>query len=345
MTLLSVISNILRSKMEHKTLRDAAISVDVLEEETTEAAPPLAVLPLGLDRVTNGVSGHSTAQEELLYATSDHFLHAPVIKFVLNDCIVHPGGVEYSGGYFAKTSSKWDRINIGKSENSNVALYCMSGVSHQYFGHWLRDACPTALLAEEGHDIILDGRKDWPDTSIYANAFGLNAAPSSVLRVKELHVISDFAQGQLKRERYAELKSRLAGMASKGENGGNPVYLRRGGLGVQRLIANEDHLCEQLSRRGFEIVELTMDFTERYRNLSRAPLLVSIDGSHLNQAQFAMKQGSGLISMIPSDRFTMLHRGVAHAMGLRYGCVVVEPAANGYAVSIDELLKTIDLVC
>jgi capsular polysaccharide biosynthesis protein len=298
-----------------------------------------------LDRVSAGVAGHSTAEEELLNATTDRFAHAPVVRYVLRNCFVHRGGVEYGGGYISKTNKIIDRIEIGNCDYMSSAIYCMSGITHQYFGHWLRDACPTALLAGDGQDIILDERTDWPDTSIYANAFQLKTTPSSLIRVDELHVVSDFAQGQLKRERYADLKLRLARNISANGKVSEPVYLRRGGLGAQRLVANEDDLCEQLSQRGFEIVELTSDFTDRYQKLAEAPFVVSIDGSHLNQAQFAMKRGSGLISLIPSDRFTMIHRGVANAMGLRYGFVVVEPSDGGYAVSIYELLKTIDMIC
>lgn len=343
--LISSIIRITQSRMYRRSLRDAAVSIEVIENGSTESAPRLAVLPGMFDRVKAGVAGHSTAAEELQVATADYFSHAPVVRFVLRDCLVHKGGVEYKNGYFSKSESFFDRINYSDRLHFDSAIYCMSTVSHKYFGHWLRDACPSALLAESGQAIILDERADWPDTSIYANAFQLKTMPSSVVCVDELHVVSDFAQGQLKRERYADLKLRLALNIAVNANISAPIYLRRGKLGAQRIVANEDHLCEQLSQYGFEIVEVNSDFADRYQKLASAPLVVSIDGSHLNQAQFAMKRGSGLISLIPSDRFTMLHRGVSHAMGVRYGCVVVELSNGGYAVSLDELLKTIDMIC
>lgn len=78
------LTNIACSKLGiGKTLGEAADSVEIIEAETVEPAAPLIVLPGMLDRVTNGVVGHSTMQEEVDAATTTLFKHAPVVKYTL----------------------------------------------------------------------------------------------------------------------------------------------------------------------------------------------------------------------------------------------------------------------
>lgn len=338
--------NIVRSRLgKVRALSDAAVAVDTLETGHVEAAPPLHVLPGQLDRVTGGVPGHSEAADELNGALANVFHHAPVTRFVMQDCLVHPFGVEYNGGHLAKARSLLGRVTASPTEEVERAHYCMSGASARYFGHWLTDACPTALLAQDGGTAILDARPDWPDTPFYAQAFQLETATPTALRVRELHLYSDVSQGLSKRQRYETLKSRMRSWAGAGETTGQPVYLRRGATGISRVIAQEDTLCDALSRAGFTIVDLAQgSLRQRHQALSGAPVVVTVDGSHVCHAHYAMKPGSALITLIPADRFTMVHRAYAHAMGLRYGCVVLEPGDGGYRADLQEIRKTVDLL-
>lgn len=222
----------------------------------------------------------------------------------------------------------------------------MSLVSHTFFGHWLTDACSTALLAGPDHPARLEARDDWPDTADYARAFGFATYPGTPCRMGELHLYTDHGQGASKRARYAELKTRLRRhYGVDGECSGQPVYLRRGRTGVSRETADEDAVMRALSLRGFAIVDLQdMDLAQRYRQLAQAPVVVSMDGSHVIHALFAMPQGAGLIALIPADRFTMVLRGYASAMNIGFGCVVAEPSAQGYVVNADDIMRTIDLL-
>ena len=340
------LNNIVRSKLNRKTpLERAAIHVGVVQQTETETAHRLHVLPGQLDRVTTGIAGHSTAQDELDIARTAAFVHAPIIHYVLRDCIVHPAGVEYQGGYHAKFPAIRERILSTPTDGIRTATYCMTLVSHRYFGHWLRDACSTALLSDIGQLNILDTRPEWADTGPYMRAFGLRTSFPETFRVEEMHVYSDFSQGSSKRSRYARMKSSLADFVGTERQPGNPVYLRRGATGVARLIEDEDRLCDTLSMQGFEIVDLKhADFHERYRLLANAPAVVTIDGSHINHVHFSMRAGSTLLTLIPADRFTMIHRGVAQAMNIHYGCIVLERGERGYKVDAKEVLQTLDMM-
>ncbi|MGY6549493.1 MAG: hypothetical protein ACXIU7_10885 [Roseinatronobacter sp.] len=63
--------NILANRSgQGRSLDEASSAVDILEPASTEAAPPLAVLPGMLDRVTSGVPGHQPVEAERATARS-----------------------------------------------------------------------------------------------------------------------------------------------------------------------------------------------------------------------------------------------------------------------------------
>jgi hypothetical protein len=48
--------------------------------------------------------------------------------------------------------------------------------------------------------------------------------------------------------------------------------------------------------------------------------------------------------LIPANRFTAVHGGVAHAVGMRFGCMVMDKARDDTFANADEVLKTVDLM-
>jgi capsular polysaccharide biosynthesis protein len=234
---------------------------------------------------------------------------------------------------------------LGHIEDVPEGSYCMNRLSHGYFGHWLRDACSTALLADEGDMIFLDERLDWPDTTHYASAFGLPVKRAGAAFVSTLRIYSDLSQGRLRRQRYQMLRQRMQQRFRAHSGSPRPVYLRRGSTGSRREILNESELCRKLSAEGFEIVDLVShDFADRFGKLANAPVVVSLEGSHLNHAHLAMKSGSAILALIPGARPAAIHRVVSHAMGMQFGCVVLESAGTEFVINPDEVMRTLDLL-
>ena len=99
-----------------------------------------------------------------------------------------------------------------------------------------------------------------------------------------------------------------------------------------------------LIAKGFEVFDLegasVSDIHQRFRH---ARTVVSIEGSQQCHLTFALPEGSVLISLMPSDRFTMVLLAYARAIDLQWGCVVIDRATNGYRVNVDDVLKTLDL--
>jgi capsular polysaccharide biosynthesis protein len=221
----------------------------------------------------------------------------------------------------------------------------MSQVSHQYFGHWLQDACSTALLRQEEASLLLDPRPDWPHAADYIAAFGFSPETSPIQIVERLTIYQDFGQGSSKRARYSEMRQRLSTAWPSEDSKKTAIYFRRGSTGVARMISNEEAMIEALAKSGFEICDLSdASVPDIYRRFKHARLVVSVDGSHLNHLYFTMPQGSRLVTLIPSDRFTMNQRGYAQAAGLRYSFLVMDKDSTGYRVKIPDLLRTLDLI-
>lgn len=323
---------------------DAAVDVEVIQEQEEEEVPRLYCLPGQLERATSGVPGHSTLARELAFFSRPSAPHAPVVRYTFRDCLVHPHGVEFAGGHIRKSSARLQRIPRGPIKEIPQAAYCMSAVSRQYFGHWLQDACATALLARPEEALLLDVRKDWPHAREYVNAFELRPDTAANAWVRELSVFQDFSQGSSKRQRYATLRARAARHFGPPAPIARPLYLRRGSMGVARVVLNEEEVIQRLEREGFQVLDIdNLRGAEIYRMACAAPRVVSMDGSHLNHLYFSMRPGTSLLTFIQSDRLTATNFGYAIAAGIHFGVQVVDRRGDGYVVDIDAMMRTLEL--
>ncbi|MBW0170764.1 MAG: glycosyltransferase 61 family protein [Hydrogenophaga sp.] len=330
---------------KQRTWAQAATDVEVIQPQEQEPLAPAFYLPGQLERVTAGVPGLSTLEQEMGWLTTDPVAHAAVIRYTLRDCLVHPHGVEYLGGSICKDQGGRYRIPSGSIETVGHAAYCMSATAHQYFGHWLQDACTTALLAQPHDTLLLDVRADWPHAAAYAKAFDLSPALPPNLYVRELSVFQDFSQGSSKRQRYARLRERLARAFGPAPARSQPVYLRRGATGIARIIANEDAVTERLEQAGFLVLDIAgLSAAAMFRHLAGAPMVVCMDGSHMNHLYFSMPYGGSILSFVPADRFTANNFGYASAAGLHFGLLVVDRSDQGYVVDVDAMVRTLDLL-
>lgn len=323
---------------------ELATDVTVIAPPETEPANRLFVLDGQVEKATAGADGFSTLEEEVAIVRAREVTHDAVIRYTFEDCLVHEAGFDVAGGKFRKKRPDGVKLLTEPLTSLSGAAYCMSGVSERFFGHWLQDACATALLAEPDEALILDTRPDWPHAAQYADAFGFAPARAAMAHVDRLTFHQDHSQGSLKRARYARMRQQLAA-AFPGEAGGDEaIYFRRGASGVARLIANEDEVTDRLRREGFEVFDVEgADAGEIQRRFRRARLVVSVEGSHLNHLHFAMQPGACLITLVPADYFNAIHVGIAQAIGLRYGFLVIDPVEGGYRVNCDDLLATLDI--
>lgn len=322
------------------------IKAEVICPEETQPCKPLAYLEGQLDKATAPIKGFDTLANELAILRITEVRHAPTIRYTLSNCIVHDAGFDVLGGAWRKKGIDRPDFLIQPITELASLSYCMSSVSHRYFGHWLQDAYTSALLAQPNEGLLLDVRTDGGHATDYVKAAGLSPLPAGVYLARELHCYQDHGQGPSKRARIAELRARLAAAIPDGDRyaPGSAVYFRRGHSGVARLIENEDELMRALTAKGFEVFDLegasVSDIQQRFRH---ARTVVSIEGSQQCHLTFALPPGASLISLIPSDRFSVVLLGYARAIELQWGCVVIDRVEHGYHVNVDDVLRTLDL--
>lgn len=326
-----------------QSLSVAADKAEILQPEESEDVP----LPLCLKGQTEfiiGVPPWDDLRDTIASATRTHFVNAPVVRYTLKNCVAYEYGFDFLGGRFNVSPFNLKDFLIKPLANIEDALYPMSFVSRKYFGHFLTDACATALLAQPGQALLIDDNKDWPHAAEYISAFNLKPAMPMPSFVQRLTFCSDLSEGTNKRTRYDELRRRIA--LSYGPRGTptEAIYLRRGRTGAARLIADEDRLADELAARGYKIVTLegatAADLAGQLRNARR---VLSIEGSHISHVYYLAPPGVDLCVLMPNDRTVFVHRGISHSFGGRFGFVVCRRAGDAYRLDLDQVLRTLDL--
>lgn len=316
----------------------------VLAPEEHEIRSDLIMLPDQLSRARAMAPGFGALSDELRLLGDRRLSHAPVIRHTLRDCLVRPQGVDAPGARMAVGPGLGYGPVSGSLPDVDSAHFCMTGVSNRFFGHWLLDACPTALLPspEEAYFLApFSARGHAPD---YLRAFRLKAHMPSACLVRRLHIYQDYGQGTLKKARYATMRDRLRQQFPDTARGGERLYVRRGDSGQARLIADEEALIEHLMEDGFEVLDVAgASLAEIQKRGRRARMVISMEGSHLCHLHLAMPEGSCMIALMPADRVSALQAGFAQAVGLRFGLLMMDPGEDGYRVDMDELRRTVDM--
>ncbi|MEM9812293.1 MAG: glycosyltransferase 61 family protein, partial [Pseudomonadota bacterium] len=211
-----------------------------------------------------------------------------------------------------------------------------------FFGHWLREACSTAVLAPEGVALILDVPEAGPHARAYVEGFGLSPTAGRPLRVERLTVYTDNSYGSHRVARMRTLRARL-GTGARG--GGGRLYLERGAAGSPRGLADTAGFHAALQRLGFQILDITAArYQEVAAAIAAADLVLAIEGSHQSHIHYHLRERGALLTLMPADRLSTIHTACALALGFRYGYVVIDPTPDGYGVDLGDLEATLALL-
>lgn len=331
----------------HVSLEDAATNIEVVEPESATSTPPVIALDGEFDRITRLAPGAAMEDaKSLVFGLAG--VKRALIRYEFEDALVYPTGFSAGGGNFMRDLPlPHKQLLAGKITRLPKALCTHTPVSIRYFGHWIADSCPTALMKSDDEALLMTHRPEWPHAHEYCGLLDLDPEPAGVYHVDKLAWMDDFGQGESRSRRYRELRRRLRahiGAAEQGESPARLVYLRRGSTGVKREIVNEDELIGRLSDSGFTIVDLhNASVADIMRRCMDAEICITLDGSHQNHAFFFMRDNGFMLILQPADRFSPNGIQRAHAFGLERGYVVTEAAPGGYVADADRILRTIDL--
>lgn len=316
---------------------------DIIAPERFAPVIPPVMLPGQLDRII-GTDEHSTLDFHRISVLERESEHAPLLRWTIRHALVGRDGFVNS-----RTSEHYGD-GIGRAalraplRRVDELRYCHDYVTWRYFGHWLMDAIPKALIDEDRGELWMPHRPEWMHADDFVAALGLRPLQDELVYADRLYVYQDFAQSPHKSARYAKMQSRLHA-AFGSVPGTDRVYLMRGATGVARPVANEDALVNRLSALGWKICDVAkMPASDLHRAMHAAKVVVSIEGSHINHAHMALDPGSVLVFLTPADRFSTNQLGRCRANGVVPGIVVLTGnARSGYHADPDEILRTVDL--
>jgi hypothetical protein len=306
---------------------------------------PAIILPGHIEKIS-GSTPESTIENELELFCRREVVHAPTIAYhVRNAALIN-------GSIYAKNMRYpvIDKSKLMQSPPKHFAKAALAStfIGNRYFAHWLRDECAQFLLIEKkfGDPLILQP-PPYKDAARYADYFGQDwsSFTSRAFIEDDLVVFQDFSQNSFKRRRYDALRDRVARRLTKPECADSLVYLRRGNTGARRPISNETQIIDELGKRGFITLDIETDSLEKILStLLTAKLVISLEGSHCGHCLMALSSESGLIVLVPPDRFTASQKGWADCLSIRCGFVVGNKTASGSLFAIDDILRTMDLI-
>lgn len=341
------INSQMRRLGRHVSLQDAAVKAEVIEPERATSWPPVIALEGEFERITRLSPGSNMEGVKSLVAGAAGVKRA-LVRYEFHDALVYPTGFSAGGGNFMRDLPLPHRdLLLGKITRLPRALCTHTPVSIRYFGHWIADSCPTALMKTDDEALLMAHRPDWPHADEYCRLLDLKPEPAGVYHVDRLTWMDDFGQGENRSLRYRELRRRLRANLDPADAAESParlVYLRRGSTGVKREIANEDVLMDRLAAAGFTIVDANnASVADIMRRCMDAEICITIDGSHQNHALFFLRENGFLLSVQPSDRFSPVALQRSHIIGFERGFVAAEAAGERYIADPDRIFRTIDL--
>lgn len=314
----------------------------VVHPALCESRPRAFFLDGQLDRVV-GVQEETSLDFELRRVLGREVVHAATVAFELDDATVFGGSV-YAGGTRLRFLDEQFSVRAfrGADEELDRAALDCTYVGNRYFGHWIADDCTLHLLAREHATPIGVSRPAYAQEAQFSELWGLRARKVSSARVRKLLYFLDYAQNRTKRERYDRLRAPV--LARAGSTPRRAVYFRRGSGGAQRELSNQAEIEERLSRRGFLVLDPTVETVEKVIDLcAGAPCAVSVEGSHLAHGLLSVAAGGALLALQPPNRFNNVYKDRADCLGLRYGFVVGRATEAGFHVDVDEIERTLDL--
>ncbi|TCS59811.1 uncharacterized protein DUF563 [Primorskyibacter sedentarius] len=315
----------------------------------SEACPPAIHLPDALDRIT-ALSPWRDWESERRFIEGGVIEHAATRAHLVED-------VDISGAFLYRSAAKM-RAGFGPQQmirkggasfqRISEAHLVSNWAGSQYFGIFLRAILPMELLPGQGAPMISVVTKPYEHEDGYRQILSMPPPPRvASARVKRLTLYTDFGQNASKAVRYAELRARLRRTLTPPAPEAPPtgVYLKRGDTGERRHLTNEAQVEAALAALGFDIVEPSkLEPRTIAQRLLDAPIVVSVEGSHLAHAIYPIAENGTLVVLQPPDRFAMAFKEFTDRADLRFAFTVGRPAPNGFSVDIDDLKHTLDMV-
>lgn len=295
-----------------------------------------------LSRVTKCGFKKSLAElADVLMATS--YREAPLATYHVGEATVL-GGTIFTGTKRILHSKQVkagvrDALYAHPSLNDAVLINSMQGL--RYFGHWLSDDVSAFEAFRNDPRVISLPLPTWSDIDPYLELFDQQWHQQSVIRAKSLTLVRDLGFSRGKAQRYRALRGRFRSRLRSSNASGKVVFLRRGPSGDPREIVNAANLERRLSDAGVAIVtaEGGKDFLAA---IVDASVIITIEGSQDRHALYSLREGGGMLTLAPPDRFYVATHEWARNLDMHSGIVIGVGAEGGFIIDPDEVLRMAD---
>ncbi len=314
----------------------------------TATIPPAICLDGAMDRVTD-VSPWCDWETQTVLVKGGQVDHAASQAFLIENVDLS-GAFLYCGHARAQPGLGEHQLFVqdpAPPERIDAAHMMSQWAGSHYFGSYMRDELPLGLLPPEGETCITVAMKDYEHEAGYRQMLSLPRPPRFMsARIGKLTFYSDFAQNSSKAARYRDLRNRLRTHFQETTQPPAPgVYLKRGTTGERRVIVNEAEVEQVLVRMGFDIVEpAALEAEEIARRLLDAPIIVSVEGSHLAHIMYTLADKGSLLVIQPPDRFALPYKEFTDRLSMQFAFIVGHPAKDGFRVDTDELKRVLDML-
>ena len=232
---------------------------------------------------------------------------------------------------------------FGSMERLPEAQLASTWSGSMFFGCLLLDDFPLELLGDRDCPRLSTRGKPSGHEADYRDLLGLGSKRvHDRVHIGRLVIHEDPPYNPSKAERYRALKRRLktATATPATISSGERIYLRRGLAGQRRLLVNEPAVEAALQKQGFVVLD-PMALSARHisQAVMGARCVVSVEGSQISHAIFALAEDATIVVLQPPDRFCLQYKEFADAMGHRFAFTVGMPREDGFAVDVDELLR------
>jgi len=321
-----------RTLLGSKQLTDVASKVVEVHPPSEFHSPQAVFNPADLAKIT-GVGMGTTMDIEMARIEASVSKHQGTYACELRDVVLMDGALY-------KPRFKWgisyrDKLvgHAGLIESiDDAGVLAHSWLGSRYFGHWIRDDMPLAMLATTLGKPVGIERPLTAQQHGYARHFGVDVAvlPQRA-HLGKITVLSDAYYNEGKIARWRAMRDKVAICATGKRYKG--VMLLRGGTGEARMLLNEQEIADRLEALGFYVVNpAKVDLDTFLANAAGAEVVVGVEGSQLANGFVCMKDGGSMLVLQPPFRFNNIYKDVCDAMQVKYGFVVGDAKDGGFTI-------------
>lgn len=328
------------SKLFRPSLKDIAVSADVVSPSYRFVHPSAVFDEKELDSIT-ATASTSSIVEQLRIARGQAVQHEASVSYVVENAL-YCDGVFYARRYRLNIKTSADGwLTYGRAPllPGGVLAHCWLGA--KYFGHSLHEEAAMAVLGQQRGELVGMKRKLTRQQNDYLDLFDvkINVLPERA-RLARLEILSDHSYSQSKVQRWMHMRQLFSKAANVPRHAG--VFLARGTTGQMRVLVNEDEVANFFIGLGFKVINPgDAELPEIMAAVAGARIVVGVEGSQLVHGFFGVQDNGGFLVIQPPDRFDNAYKERCDLLGIKYSFTIASPVNGGFKVELSQLQRAL----